>query len=189
MSHGILLQKSCVANDVVAYNRFAMTSSSVDIDNGNVFRLDTQNLYNSSGSSGYSEVWDVLAPAITGSNMDGLWMANQESPNKTVDGSYEYRGLNDDPRNFYNVGGDVFSAFKPQVGDIVELSADNFVNTFSTNVYAHSGSSVYTLYWSDTAATGSRMSFRYLATTYFSIGTGALDDQRETAYKLECVDN
>lgn len=189
MTQGILLQKSCVANDVVAYNRYSVTASSVDIDNGNVFRLDTQNVYNSSGSSGYSEVWDVTAPSTTGSNMDGLWMANQDSANITVDGSLQYAGLNDDPRNFYNIGGNVFSAFKPQAGDVIELSADCFVNTFSSNVYAHSGSSVYTLYWSDTAATGSRMSWQYLATTYFSIGTGAIDNQRTTAYKLVCLDN
>jgi len=189
MSQGILLQKSCVANDVVAYNRYAVTASSVDIDNGNVFRLDTQNVYNSSGSSGYSEVWDVTAPAASGSNMDGLWMANEDSKNITVSGDLQYAGLNDDPRNFYNIGGNVFSAFKPQAGDIIELSADNFVNTFSSNTYANSGSSVYTLYWENNAASGSQMSWQYLATTYFSIGTGAIDNQRVTAYKLVCVDN
>ena len=187
MTQGILLQKSCVANDVVAYNRYAVGDD--DIDNGNVFRLDTQNAANSSGSSGYSEVWDVLQSAAEGSTLDSLWMANQESPNMTVDGSYKYRGMNDDPRNFYNIAGDVFSAFKPQVGDVIELSADNFVNTFDSNVYANSGSSIYTLKWGNSAGSGSQMSWQYLATTYFSIGTGAIDNQRVTAYKLVCLYN
>jgi len=189
MSQGILLQKSCAANDVVAYNRYAITASSVDIDNGNVFRLDTQNMWNSSGSSGYSEVWDVSAPSPSGSNMDGLWMASEENCNTTVSGTYQYKGLNDDPRNFYNIGGNVFSAFKPQVGDVIELSADCFVNTFSSHTHANSGSNVYTLYWDSAVGSGSRMSFLYLATTYFSIGTGAINNQRVDAYKLVCVDN
>jgi len=189
MTQGILLQKTCVANDVVAYNRYAVAGSSVDIDNGNVFRLDTQNAANSSGSSGYSEVWDVLQVAASGSTMDSLWMANQDSRNLTIDGSYQYAGLNDDPRNFYNKGALVFSAFKPQVGDVIELSADNFVNTFSSHTYANSGSSIYTLKWGNSAGSGSQMSWQYLATTYFSIGTGAIDNQRVTAYKLVCLDN
>ena len=32
----------------------------------------------------------------------------------------KYKGLDPDIRNFYNVSGTVYSAFKPQVGDIIE---------------------------------------------------------------------
>jgi hypothetical protein len=103
-----------------------------------------------------------------------------------VDGSLKYRGLNSDPRKFYNSGCTVFSAFKPQPGDIITLSADAFTGT--ANTYANASDSIYTLYWSATRS-ASALSFKKMATTYISIGSGAMDNQRVTAYKLVCLGN
>jgi hypothetical protein len=184
-NHGILLKKSVAATDVVAYNRYAMAGSSVDLDNGNVFLLAT------CGSlvSGYSEVWDVTAGSASGSTLNDMWMAGQEAVNILVDGTLQYAGLNDDPRKFYNIGAKVFSAFKPQKGDVIELSADNFTGARGANTYADVNGDVYKFVW-NTSATANQLAFKLLATTYFSIGTGGVGDtQRVTAYRMVCVNN
>lgn len=183
--HAVLLQKSCASFDVGSYNRYAMAGSAVDIDNGNVFRLDTQN---NAATSGYSEVWDVSAPSLSGSTLNNLWMANTDGVNLLADGSLQYKGLSDDPRKFYNVGSKVFDAFKPQVGDIIEVTAEALTSAIGANTYLNAADAVYTL-TPGTSQTESALSFKLLATTYFSIGTGAIATGRVTAYKLVCLAN
>jgi hypothetical protein len=182
-NHGMILKKSVAATDVGAYNRYAVAGSAIDLDNGNVFRLD------SCGSlvSGYSEVWAITAGSATsGSN---LWMAGSERANLTVDGTLIYSGINDDPRKFYNPGARVLDAFKPQVGDVIEFSADCFENVRAANTFASANGDYYSLVWS-TAPIANVLSFSLLATTYFSIGTGGLGDTgRVAAYRMVCVGN
>jgi hypothetical protein len=184
--HGVLLKKACASIDVGSYNRFAMAGSAVDLDNGNVFRLDTEN---TAGTSGYSEVWDVTAPSLSGSTLGCLWMASQDGVNLLVDGVLEYRGLSDDPRKFYNVGAKVFTAFKPQIGDIIEISADAISNTRTAETFLNAADAAYEMAWGSTQ-TDSDLSFKLItATNFFSIGTGAMDTQRFTAFKLVCIAN
>ena len=184
-NHGILLKKSVAAQDVLAWNRYALAGSAVDIDNGNVFRLDAQN---TAGTSSYEEVWDVSAASASASTLNNLWMAGTEKVNLLSDGTHSYLGLNDDPRLFYNIGGKVFDAFKPQPGDIIELSSDAFSNTISGSAFANSASASYELAFG-AAQVANSLSFGVLATVYFSIGSGAIDTQRVTAYKLVCLAN
>jgi hypothetical protein len=177
--HAVLLQNKVAAADMGSLNRSAVAGSAVDIDNGNVFRLDSQ-----STTSGESEVWAVTA---TGSGLGDLWMAASPEVVVTVSGTKQYRGIDPDPQDFYNVGAKVFDAFKPQKGDILTLTAEAFTGT-AASAFANSGSSVYTLHWAAAQVSGA-LSFRYLATTYISKADGSIDDQRVTAYKMECINN
>jgi hypothetical protein len=183
--HGVLLKNACASTNVDAWNRFAMAGSAIDIDNGNVFRLDTQN---TAGTASYYEVWDVTAPSLSGSTLSNLWMAAQPEKVITVDGTLKYAGLNDDPRKFYNVGATVFAAMKPQVGDIVTMTSDCFSNAIGGNTYANASDASYELTWG-TTQTASALSFKLVATSYISIGSGAIDTQRTVAYKLVCLAN
>jgi hypothetical protein len=188
-NHGLILKKSVAATDVVAYNRYAVAASSVNLDNGNVFRLDTCASSTSGCSVIYTEVWAVSAGSASGSTLNDMWMADSQRANLTVDGALIYSGLNDDPRKFSNVGGRVLDAWKPQKGDVVELSADCFSGARGANTYASSNGDVYSLVW-NTSATAGNLSFHLLATTYFSIGTGGLGDTgRVTAYRMVCTEN
>lgn len=179
MTHAVIIANKIAAENVGSYNRSAIAGSAVDLDNGNVFLLNSQ-----SATSGESEVWSVSA---TGSGVSGLWMAYSPEVVITVSGTKQYRGIDPDPQDFYNVGGKVFDAFKPQVGDVITLTGDAFTGTAGL-AYANSGSSVYTLNWSSTQVSGA-MCWRYLGTTYISKGSGAIDNQRVTAYKMECIAN
>jgi hypothetical protein len=113
-----------------------------------------------------------------------MWMAY--SGDEVVLTASKYKGLDPDPRNFYNEDNKVFSAFKPQVGDIILVTADAFSNTFDSHTYACGQADSFELLWvSDERSTG--LCFKYLQTKYISLATGAIDDQRVTAYELECV--
>jgi hypothetical protein len=180
--HGILIQNKVAAFDVGSYNRSVVAGSAVDIDNGNVFRLDSQ-----SSTAGQTEVWAVTAPTTSGSTMNGLWMAATPEVPITWDGTLAYKGLNQDPRRFYNKGAYVFDAFKLVPGDIITVTADN-LDSSSVNTYANSSTGVYTLAWS-ASTSASSLNLRYLKTTYISIGSGAIDNQRKTAYKFEVIAN
>ena len=178
MSHAVIIQNQVAAMNVGAYNR--SVSGSNAIDNGNVFWLQAQG---TSGSA--SEVWTVVTPA-TGS-LAGLWMAASPEVPITVDGALVYRGLNSDPRNFYNVAGTPFDAFKPQVGDVITLTADALDSaTAAAFAYATNGSVKLT--WGSAVAANA-LNLRYLATKYISIGSGAIDSQRVTAFKFEVINN
>jgi hypothetical protein len=178
MAHAVLIKSQTASMNVAAYNR-SVFSGSDPIDNGNVFWLASQG---TSGSG--SEAWVVSVPA-TGS-LAGLWMAASPEVPITVDGVLVYKGLNSDPRNFYNVGGTPFDAIKLVVGDVITLTVDAFDSAPSAFAYAANGSMKFTVGSGHAAGV---CCLRYLATTYISIGSGAIDNQRVASYKMEVIEN
>ena len=177
--HAVLIKNRVAAMNVDSYNRSAKAGSSVDLDNGYVFRLDTQ-----SSTSGETELWTPTAPTANGSTLDELWMAC--SPE--ISWTSSYRDLTPDPRQAYNPGGSPLDAFRPAVGDIVTISSDGISGSPSTGSYVVPESGSYIMKWSATQ-TDSALALKLVKETYISIGTGAIDNQRKLAYKLEVVAN
>ena len=182
MSYGVCIPVSIAAMNVDAWNRSAVSASTVE--NGNVVVLATK-----SATAGQSEVWTATVPSGT---LTGLWMAYEPEIVTTVSGSSKYKGLDPDPRNFVNIIGDVFSVFKPQLGDIITLTADALSTNTSysagvtTHVNAINSTGGLQLEWA--AAVGSGiLSLKLLAATTISIATGAIDTQRVVAYQFEVV--
>lgn len=182
MSHAVLIKNSVAAADNRALNRSAFSGSAVtDIDNGNVFNLNSQ------GTAGSAlEVWLVTMP-VSGS-VGGLWMAASPMIPITVDGTLIYKGLNSDPRNFYNVGGKVFDAFKPQIGDVITLTADA-LDSGTAQAYANATAQSFKLTWAAAPVATTTFGLRYIATTYVSIGSGDIDSQRVASFKFEVLYN
>ena len=83
-----------------------------DLQNGSVFAKGDE----------YSEqVYEIAAPAE--GNLKGLWMASSPIDTVLTDATgNQYKPGILDPRAFTNPKGLVFSAFKPQVGDIITIS-------------------------------------------------------------------
>lgn len=183
MTHTILIQNKVAAADVGSYNR-SFVSSGCDLDNGFVFRLDSQN----TGDSGYSEVWWTTPPSLSASTLNNVWMNATPEVVVTTDGALKYRGLNQDPRKFYVSASTVGDAFLPRAGDVILVTSDCFTGSKSANTYANASDGSYQLVWG-TSQTSNALSFLYLSTTYISIGTGSIDDQRVAAYKMVCVGN
>jgi hypothetical protein len=180
-AHGVLILNNVAATNVDSYNRSVVTGSDIDVDNGHIFPLLSQ-----SSLSGYSEVWSF--GVTTGSQHD-LWMAYEP---EIVLTSAKYRGIDPDPRNFYNPSGAtysgsfVFSAFMPRIGDVITVTAAALSGSPSSGDYVNCAANSCILTWG--GGMGSFLSFKLLKETYISIGTGGLGDtNRILAYKLACV--
>jgi len=182
MSHAVLIKNSVAAADNRALNRSAFSGSAVtDIDNGYVFNLQSQ------GTAGSAlEVW-LVTMGVSGSQI-GMWMAASPEIPITVDGTLVYKGLNSDPRNFYNLGGKVFDAIKPQPGDVITLSSDALDST-TPQAFATQTANTFKFAWAAAPAGTSVMCLRYIASVSIPIGSGAIDSQRVTMYKFEVLYN
>jgi hypothetical protein len=178
MSHGVLVQEKVAALNIDSLNRSCYSACA--IDNGNVFQLKTKVPAATLGTTG-SEVWLATMPE-TGS-MVNLWMAYEPEVVVTVSGTQQYKGIDPDPRNFYNISGNVFSAFRPQLGDLLLMTADCMSSTVSS--YAVAADTAFVLAWSAVPAIG--LTLKYVGLSYISIGTGSVGTQRVAAYKFEVV--
>jgi hypothetical protein len=176
--HAVLIPSMIAAMNIDSLNRSVI--SACPVDNGNVLTMGAEY---TSGS--LTEVFAVEKVVTTASG-PGIWMAY--SGDEIVLTASKYKGIDPDPRNFYNEAGYVFSAFKPQVGDIITITAAGFSGSSPTTVgvYANPVPNANTLLWSTSASTAGLL-FKYIGTTYISLATGGIDSQRVAAYKLECV--
>jgi hypothetical protein len=178
MSYGVLIPNAIAAQNVDAWVRSAVCASAVE--NGNIVILTGK-----STTAGEAEVWTAAVPATTSPGLTGAWMVYE--PELVWTGSY--RGLDPDVRNFRVAATKIFTVFKPQLGDIITLTADNFSGAKgTTNDFGNATDSTggLKLVWGDTQ-TGSVFSVKHLATTYISIGTGAIGSHQVTAFKCEVV--
>lgn len=181
MSHGIVVLSKVKAENVSSLNRAALGIA--DLDNGNVVQLLTRN---TAATRGLEEVWDATRPATT-TGLQNLWMVYEPEVVTTladVGSSKKYKGINPDPSDFYIPTGEVFSAFKPQVGDIILITGDSLgTGTGAESAYVVATASTYKLTWAAAAVSG--LSLKYLATDYISLGSGAINSQRVDAYLFE----
>lgn len=186
MTHAVAVLNKVQATDVDSFNRVARSATA--IDNGWVMQLASR-----SSTSGESEVWVGTAPSVLG-GLQHLWMAYSPEVVSVVSGSNVFKGIDSDPQNFYHVIGDMIDVFKPQIGDIITLTADALCATGG-------GSAIGAAYAVATAAPGNAYDFmlnwaasgavsglvlKYLATTYISKPAGAISEtQRVAAYIFE----
>ena len=179
MAKSILIPSLIAAKNIDTLNRSFV--SETDLDNGNVFGKGEL-----STNAGESQVYQTVTPT-TGS-LTGLWMAYSPEDVVLTDGlGNQFKVGTLDPRAFTNIAGTVFSGFKPQVGDLVLISADGISGgTAKAYAVATNGSSV--LAFADNAISG--LSFKVVETTYISVASANnIGSQRVTAYLLECVAN
>lgn len=181
MTHGVLIQNRVQASDIDALNRSAVCASAVD--NGNIVILTGK-----STTADESEMWTAVVPT-TSAGLTGVWMAASPEVVVTVSGSQQFKGIDPDVRNFTNLATKPFSVFKPKVGDIITLTADNFSGAkggSDTHANATNSTGGLVLVWG-TSQTASVFSVKLLATTYISIADGSIGTQRVTAYQMEIV--
>lgn len=174
MAHGIIQLDAISAQKDVALNRTAV--STVAIDNGSVFQLLTK-----STTAGESQVWVATAPSST-AGLTQLWMAAE--PVQVVTDS-KYKNMDVNPQNFFSPIGAMISAFKPQLGDLITLTADAITGSTGSYAFAVATAADYKL--NSAAAAVSGLSLKLVATNYISIGLGSIGTQRVTAYQFEVV--
>ena len=156
-----------------------------NIDSLNASFIDDTNDYENgaiiaAGDYSKEQVYEVAA---VGEDLHNLFMVFSPEDTIITDAAgNEYKiGIND-PRTFTNVAGKVFSAYRPQVGDKILISADGIEGTAAV---AATGESK--LQFDSAAADG--LSYKVLDdSAYISIGgASAIGSQRVAAYLLECV--
>lgn len=177
--NAVLEQTLTAAKNVDIYNG-SFIYEDADLQNGSVFAKGDE----------YSEqVYEIEAPA-TGS-LNGLWMASSPVDTILTDATgNQYKPGILDPRAFTNPKGLVFSAFKPQVGDIITISADGIDGDYDdTMLYVNAADGEFKLEFG-TTQTADALSFKIIKPTYISVASAnAIGSQRIVAYKLECVAN
>lgn len=180
MAKAILIPTLTAAKNVDIYNRSFV--SAADLDNGNVFskgELSTE--------ANESQVYQAQTP--TSGTLGDLWMAfTAEDVVLTDELGNQFKIGNLDPRAFTNKAGTVFSGFKPQVGDLVLISADGIEGEASSNEYVVAQESKSILKFNASSING--LSFKIVETTYITVASAnAIGSQRVPAYLLECVAN
>lgn len=175
--HTVMIPTDIAAKNIDSLNRSVVAA--VDVDNGAVFQLN-----GISAAEGQGEVFNYLAPA-EGAISD-LWMAYSPEVVLTVSGDFQAKGIDSDPRNFTNVAGIPFDAFKLQVGDLVKLTADGFANAYTEgNEYAVAVAGSNKLTFAAAAVSG--VSFKLLKREPVIIGSGVIGSNAVDGYILECV--
>lgn len=113
----VVIKRMVAAHNVDALNR-SVKCATDDLDNGSIFELKTR-----STDEGEGEVWIATAPAA---DATGVWMAKASEVVVTSEmvgtEQLDFKGIVVDPRAFQNVKGKVFDAFKPQIGDVIEMA-------------------------------------------------------------------
>lgn len=112
----VVIKRRVAAHNIDALNRTFVATE--DLENGSIFTLTER-----STTDGEDEVWKVAKPTA---NSLGVWMAKSSEVTITTVGEGDYalqmKGIVEDPRMFTNVKGIVGDCFKPQVGDIIEMT-------------------------------------------------------------------
>lgn len=176
MAYSVVVINKAMAKDVSSLNRSAECATAME--NGFLGSVSVQ-----STTAGESEVWTFTQPATA--TLAAMWMVYSPEISIVVNGTKTYRGLSNDPQDFYIPAGYTFDIFKPQVGDIITVTADALLGSKSTNTYVVAVNGAWGLTWNSAAING--LSFKLLEETYLSIPDGAIGTQRVTAYKFECV--
>lgn len=177
MAHAVIELNAVASENVDSLNRTALCATA-NLDAGNVFQLASK-----STTAGQANVWLATAPA-TGS-LTNLWMAGEvKYVDVTTDTGLSFRNIDLNPQDGFHAQNAAFDAFKPQVGDIITMTAEALTAAIGSNTYATAAIGVFTLTPGTAAIDG--LSLKLLKTTYISIGNGAIGStQRVVAYQFE----
>lgn len=183
MAKGFLIESSITATDVVAKNRYAV-SSTADFDGGNLVALTAPTVQG-------EDRWTATVPAAGA--LGGLYIAYNPSMHITEVGENQYAGLSVDPRDYTNVKGETFTVFKPEVGDIFVLSAEN-IDTPNTVVdgdfvEAKAAQSTWTRVAKATGATAGSTAAQVMHKVVipFPAKKGTIGFSKQTGFKVAVV--
>lgn len=177
MAHNILIQRAVAAKNIDSLNRSAVHATEA-FDNGNVLSLGAI-----STTEGEGEVFSAAVPATA--TLAKLWMVYTPEVVVTVSGTKKFKGIDIDPQDFEVPALSIMDVFKPQIGDILTMTADGLAGTKSTNTFVVATDASKKLTWNATAISG--LSLLLLGDDYISLPAGTIGTQRVAAYKFEVV--
>ena len=149
MAYGVLIESMIQAKNIDALNR--SVKAEIDVDGGNLIALTAP-------TEQGNDVWTASAP--TTGKLGNLWIAYNPCVKYTVVNGKKFAGLSADNRDYTNIKGEVFDAFKPVVGDEIIVTIDD-VDATGTSAVAgdilesKNGQTKFTRVAGGTATTGS----------------------------------
>lgn len=113
MANGVLIESMIQAKNIDALNR-SVICADADVAGGGLIALTAPTVQG-------EDRWTASVPNAT---LGGLWIAyNPEVRYTEVNGKL-YAGLSADDRDYTNIKGHTFDAFKPKVGDEIVVTID-----------------------------------------------------------------
>ena len=173
----VVIKRRVAAHNIDALNRTFVATE--DLENGSIFTLTAR-----STKDGEDEVWEAVMPTASSR---GVWMAKSSEVTITTVGEGDYalqmKGIVEDPRMFTNVKGLVGDCFKPQVGDLIEMTLGD---STGTNTYLVADAA-YKLKGATEAGNGFAM--HQVGTGILHIGSAKLVKTPVKTYIYEVVAN
>ena len=158
MAYGVLIESMIQAKNIDALNR--SVTSAIDVAGGGLIALTAPTAQG-------NDVWTAAAP--TSETLGDLWIAyNPEVKYTKVNGKV-YAGLSADLRDYTNLAGEVYDAFKPKVGDEIVITVNGVDATSSS------------------AVAGDILESKAGQTTFTRIAAGTGATEGSTAFKIEWV--
>ena len=114
MAYGVLIESMIQAKNIDALNR--SVKAEIDVDGGNLIALTAP-------TEQGNDVWVASTP--TTEKLGNLWIAYNPCVKYTVVNGKKFAGLSADNRDYTNIKGEVFDAFKPVVGDEIIVTIDD----------------------------------------------------------------
>lgn len=171
----VVIKRRVAAHNIDALNRTFVATE--DLENGSIFTLTER-----STTDGEDEVWKVAKPTATSL---GVWMAKSSEVTITTIGEGDYalqmKAIVEDPRMFTNVKGLVGDCFKPQVGDMIEMTLGDDTNKYLV------ADAAYKL--KTASAAGEGFAMHQVGTSILHIGSAKLVKTPVKTYVYEVVAN
>ena len=171
----VVIKRRVAAHNIDALNRTFVATE--DLENGSIFTLTER-----STTDGEDEVWKVAKPTATSL---GVWMAKSSEVTITTVGEGDYalqmKGIVEDPRLLTNVKDIVGDCFKPQVGDIIEMTLGDDTKKYLV------ADAAYKLKAADAPSSGFTM--HQVGTSILHIGSAKLVKTPVKTYIYEVVAN
>lgn len=180
MAYGVLIESMIQAKNIDALNR--SVKANIDVDGGNLIALTAP-------TEQGNDVWTASVP--TTGKLGNLWIAYNPCVKYTVVNGKKFAGLSADNRDYTNIKGEVFDAFKPVVGDEIIVTIDD-VDATGTSAVAgdilesKDGQTKFTRVAGGTATTGSTaFQIEWVGTVDFPKAGIGVDKVK--AFKAVCV--
>ena len=180
MAYGVLIESMIQAKNIDALNR--SVKDEIDVDGGNLIALTAP-------TEQGNDVWTASVP--TTGKLGNLWIAYNPCVKYTVVNGKKFAGLSADNRDYTNIKGEVFDAFKPVVGDEIIVTIDDVDDTGASAVAgdileSKNGQTKFTRVAGGTATTGSTaFQIEWVGTVDFPKANIGVDKVK--AFKAVCV--
>lgn len=181
MAYGVLIESMIQAKNIDALNRSVV--SAVDVAGAGLISLTAPTTQG-------NDVWTAALPAS--GKLGGLWIAYNPEVKYTVVNGKKYAGLSADLRDYTNIAGETYDAFKPKVGDEIVITIDAVDNTGANAVAgdileSKAGQSTFTRVAASTGATAGSTAFEIEWVGFVEFPQAGVGIDRVKAFKAVCV--